>query len=299
MEMFSKKEMDKRIGHLRKSKSLYKLEEVEAYFVRLCGEHGINCSYDVMAEEMPYFKTLGYTEYAGNFYIRPLNFKLANEQMRDAAWDKMHKIEDYSDWLINKVVKNDSNKYTNRETDESLPPKDFLVVLPGSNKVRDNVCLNKLKHIKSSHGDNVYLKPHPITTHQIIGELKDFFGEKCVLPRNLNMYYYLQKAKGVYTTHISESCIYSIVLGKPTQPIDVWNNIQQGSFFCLNNHILDNQHNGKEYINKCFSSPKSGIINPEVDKNWKEKLEQYMNYIMPKRKFYQNWFLADAKRVKN
>lgn len=299
MEMFSKKEMDKRIGHLRKSKSLYKLEEVEAYFVRLCGEHGINCSYDVMAEEMPYFKTLGYTEYAGNFYIRPLNFKLANEQMRDAAWDKMHKIEDYSDWLINKVVKNDSNKYTNRETDESLPPKDFLVVLPGSNKVRDNVCLNKLKHIKSSHGDNVYLKPHPITTHQIIGELKDFFGEKCVLPRNLNMYYYLQKAKGVYTTHISESCIYSIVLGKPTQPIDVWNNIQQGSFFCLNNHILDNQHNGKEYINKCFSSPKSGIINPEVDKNWKEKLEQYMNYIMPKRQFYQNWFLADAKRVKN
>ena len=299
MEMFNKKEMDKRIGHLKKSKSLYKLEEVEAYFVRLCGEHGINCSYDVMAEEMPYFKTLGYTEYAGNFYIRPLNFKLANEQMRDAYWDKMHKVEDYSNWLINKVVKNDSNKYTDRESDESLPPKDFLVVLPGSNKVRDNVCLNKLKHIKSAHGDNVYLKPHPITTHQIIGELKDFFGEKCVLPRNLNMYYYLQKAKGVYTTHISESCIYSIVLGKPTQPIDVWNNIQRGSFFCLNNHILDNQHNGKEYINKCFSSAKSGIINPEVDKNWKEKLEQYMNYIMPKRQYYQNWFLADAKRVKN
>lgn len=299
MEMFNKKEMDKRIGHLKKSKSLYKLEEVEAYFVRLCGEHGINCSYDVMAEEMPYFKTLGYTEYAGNFYIRPLNFKLANEQMRDAAWDKMHKVEDYSNWLINKVVKNDSNKYTDRESDESLPPKDFLVVLPGSNKVRDNVCLNKMKQIKSAHGDNVYLKPHPITTHQIIGELKDFFGEKCVLPRNLNMYYYLQKAKGVYTTHISESCIYSIVLGKPTQPIDVWNNIQQGSFFCLNNHILDNQSNGKEYINKCFSSPKSGIINPEVDKNWKEKLEQYMEYIMPKRQFYQNWFLADAKRVRN
>ena len=299
MEMFNKKDMDKRIGHLKKSKSLYKLEEVEAYFVRLCGEHGINCSYDVMAEEMPYFETLGYTEYAGNFYIRPLNFKLANEQMRDAEWDKMHKVEDYSNWLINKVVKNDSNKYTDRESDESLPPKDFLVVLPGSNKVRDNVCLNKMKQIKSAHGDNVYLKPHPITTHQIIGELKDFFGEKCVLPRNLNMYYYLQKAKGVYTTHISESCIYSVVLGKPTQPIDVWNNIQRGSFFCLNNHILDNQSNGKEYINKCFSSPKSGIINPEVDKNWKEKVEQYMEYIMPKRQFYQNWFLAGAKRVSN
>lgn len=298
MEMFNKAEMDKRIGPLQKSKSLYDLEEVEAYFIRKCGEHSIKCSYDVMAEEMPYFNTLGYTEYAGNFYIRPLNFKLANAQMLDAYHDKMHTVEDYASWLVNKVVTNDSNKYTDREQNESLPPKDYLVVLPGSNKVRDNVCLNKLKYIKRAHGDNVYFKPHPITTHQIIGELKDFFGEDCVLPRNLNMYYYLQKAKGVYTTHISESCIYSLVLGKPTQPIDVWNNIQQGSFYCINNHLLDNQRNSKKFINKCFSSPKSGIINPHVDKNWKEKIDKYLDYIMIKRLDYQNWFLADAKRVK-
>ena len=74
MEMFNKKELDKRIGPLKKSKSLYDLEQVEGYLKRRCSEYGIESSYDVMAEEMPYFRTLAYTEYAGSFYLQPLNF---------------------------------------------------------------------------------------------------------------------------------------------------------------------------------------------------------------------------------
>tara|TARA_R100000908_G_scaffold10089_1_gene3571 strand:- start:465 stop:1349 length:885 start_codon:yes stop_codon:yes gene_type:complete len=293
MEMFNKTELDKRIGPLQKSKSLYDLEAVEGYVIRKCGEYGLEHSYDVMAEEMPYFKTIAYTEYAGCFYLQPLNLKLRNEQMIDAYFDKTE-IVDYSSWLINRIVDKKANKYEDRaETYDKYPPKDYLVVLPGSNKVRENVCLNRLKYIKRLHGDNVYFKPHPITTHQIIGELKDFFGEENILPRHIDMYHYLQKAKGVYTTHISESCIYGIVTGKKTEPIDVWNDIQRGSFYCINNHLLTHQKDAKEYINKTFSSYKSGIINPEVDKNWKEKVDKYMDYIVNKRETYKNWFLAD------
>ena len=51
MEMFNKKELDKRIGPLKKSKSLYDLEQVEGYLKRRCSEYGIESSYDVMAEE--------------------------------------------------------------------------------------------------------------------------------------------------------------------------------------------------------------------------------------------------------
>ncbi len=293
MEMFNKKELDSRIGPLKKSKSLYDLEAVEGYVIRKCGEYGLEHSYDVMAEEMPYFKTIAYTEYAGCFYLQPLNYKLRNEQMIDAEFDKAE-IVDYASWLINRIVDKKANKYEDRaDTYDKYPPKDYLVVLPGSNKVRENVCLNRLKHIKRLHGDNVYFKPHPITTHQIIGELKDFFGEENILPRHIDMYHYLQKAKGVYTTHISESCIYGIVTGKKTEPIDVWNNIQRGSFYCINNHLLMHQKDAKQYINKTFSSYKSGIINPEVDKNWKEKVDKYMDYIANKRETYKNWFLAD------
>ena len=302
MEMFNKKELDSRIGPLKKAKSLYDLEQVEGYFRRRCAEIGIDASYDVMAEEMPYFKTLAYTEYAGTFYIQPLNYKIRNEQMIDAWYDKEeigYPILDHASFFVDKVVKNDSNKYQERDdVTKKYAAKDNLVVLPGSNKVRENVCLNKLKWIKKQHGDNVYFKPHPITTHQIIGELKDFFGEDCILPRNADMYYYLQKANTVYTTHISESCLYAAVLGKYIQPIDVWNNIQRGSFYCINNHIFKEQAQAKRFVNYCFSSYKSGIINPAIDKNWKKKIDDYLQYIMLKREMHKNWFLASPAQKK-
>ena len=299
MEMFNKKELDGRIGHLKKAKSLYDLEQVEGYVIRKASEMGLETSYDVMAEEMPYFKTLAYTEYAGCFYLQPLNYKLRNEQMRDAWYDKDTEVVDYHSWFVNKVVGNDSNKYQDREdVTNQYPAKDHIVILPGSNKVRENVCLNKLKWIKEKHGDNVYFKPHPITTYQIIGELKAFFGEECILPKNADMYYYLQKAKNVYTTHISESCLYAVALGKTVQPVDVWNNIQRGSFYCINNYLMYHQMSGKNYINKTFSSFKSGIINPEVDKNWKEKVDNYMNYIFMKRECYKNWFIDSREKKK-
>jgi len=299
MEMFNKKELDSRIGPLKKDKKLYDLEQVEGYVIRKASEKGLESSYDVMAEEMPYFKTLAYTEYAGCFYLQPLNYKIRNEQMLDAFHDKSNKdIVDYSSWFINRIVNNSANKYSERDEKafEKYEPKDYLVVLPGSNKVRENVCLNRLKHIRSKHGNNVYFKPHPITTHQIIGELKDFFGEENILPRNINMYYYLQKAKGVYTTHISESAVYSVVMNKDTQPIDVWNNIQRGSFYCINNHLLYNQSDAKNFVNKTFSNYKSGIINPEIDKNWKEKVDKYIDYICAKREKYKGWFVNEAPK---
>ena len=293
MEMFNKKELDKRIGPLKKNDSLYQLEQVEGYVIRKCQERGIETSYDVMAEEMPYFKTIGYTEYAGNFYLQPLNFKMRNEQMSDAWHHNTKDVADYASWLVKNVVDKNSNKYKHRtEEIDKYPAKDYLVVLPGSNKLRENVCLNKLKHIVNKHGNNVLFKPHPITTHQIIGELKDFFGEENILPKNVDMYYYMQKAKGVYSTQISESALYAAVLGKTIEPVDVWNNIQRGSFYCVNSYIYFNQDNIKEYVNRTFSSYKSGIINPELDKNWKKKVDDYIEYICEKREKYKDWYLS-------
>ena len=297
MEMFNKKELDKRIGPLRKNDSLYQLEQVEGYVIRKCQEKGIETSYDVMAEEMPYFKTIGYTEYAGNYYLQPLNFKMRNEQMSDAWHHNTKDVADYASWLVKNVVDKNSNKYKHRtEEIDKYPAKDYLVVLPGSNKLRENVCLNKLKHIVNKHGNNVLFKPHPITTHQIIGELKDFFGEENILPKNVDMYYYMQKAKGVYSTQISESALYAAVLGKRIEPVDVWNNIQRGSFYCVNSYIYFNQDNIKEYVNRTFSSYKSGIINPKLDKDWKKKVDDYIEYICEKREKYKDWYIAVPKK---
>ena len=297
MEMFNQKVLSQRIGRLKKSKALDELEQVEGYCLRKCSERFLETSYDVMAEEMPYFKTMGYTEFATNFYFQPLNSKLRGEQLMDAWDDNVKNPDDWSSYLVNNIQSKLANKYEGRKEEiEKWPAKDYLVVLPGSNKVKTNVCLNRLKAISKKHGNNVYFKPHPITTHQIIGELKDFFGESNILPREVDMYYYLQKAKIVYTTHISESAIYAAVLGKRIEPIDTWNTLTAGSFESINKYLFTNQHHIKDYINKCFSSPKSGIVNPMVDKNWKEKVDKYMDYICEKRDVYKDWFIVQPKK---
>lgn len=296
MEMFNKKELAKRIGPLKKSKELDELEQVEGYVIRKSREADLEHSYDVIAEEMPYFKTLGYTEYATSFIIQPLNYKLRNEQMSDALNHNVQKPDDWASYLIDVVQNKSANKYQNRiESTDKYQAKDNLVILPGSNKVKTNVCLNRMKAISKEHGNNIYFKPHPITTHQIVGELKDFFGEENILPRDVDMYYYLQKAKKIYTTHISESALYASVLGKRIEPIDVWNGIQSGSFYCINNYLFVNQKDVKNYVNKTFSSYKSGIVNPAIDKNWKEKVDKYFDYITKKRDLYKNWFIDSRK----
>jgi len=42
----------------------------------------------------------------------------------------------------------------------------------------------------------------------------------------------------------------------------------------------------RNYINKVFSSPKSGVICPRIDKNWKQKVDKYFEYITTKRDKY-------------
>lgn len=299
MEMFNKKVLADRIGPLKKNTKLESLEQVERYVLRKCRELGLEHSYDVIAEEMPYFKTMGYTEYATCFMLQPLNLKMRQAQITDA---EAHDVEEISDWVSyfkDNIDNNQANKYQKRKNDfEKYEDKTALVILPGSNKLKENCCLNKLIAASKEYKGDIYFKPHPITTHAVIGEIKDLFGEESILPRDIDLYYFLQKAKKVYSTHISESALYSIVLGKDVEPMDVWNNINRGSFYSVNSRLYDNKEKGHEWINKVFSSYKSGIINPALDLDWKGKVDDYMNYIYEKREYYKGWFLDTPPKVK-
>lgn len=293
MEMFNKKVLGERIGSLKKNSNLRDLEDVEGYAIRKCKELDIEHSYDVLAEEMPYFKTMGYTEHAGNFYFQPLNLKMRLESITDAWYDQTdYPIIDFASHMAKRVQEKTANKYQNREQDfDHYREVENIVVLPGSNKLKGNTCLNKLRYLKKKHGDNLYFKPHPITTHAVVGELKDLLGADAVLPRDIDLYHFLNKAKKVYSTHWSESVINAIALGKPVEAVDVYNDIHQASFYALNTQAFAHQENGKEWINKVFSNPKSGVINPYIDKNWKDKVDDYFTYICEKRDYYKYWFI--------
>jgi len=299
MEMFNKKVLAERIGPLKKNDKLSDLEQVERYVIKKCKELGLEHSYDVIAEEMPYFRTMGYTEYATNFMMQPLNLKMRMGQVTDAYDDNVENVQDWASYFRANIEGKTANKYQERNEEfERYGNKSVLVVLPGSNKLKSNCCLNKLIAIAKEHKGDIYFKPHPITTHAVIGEIKDLFGEESILPRDIDVYHFLQKAEKVYTTHISETALYAIMLGKQVEPIDVWNNVHQGSFYTVNAPLFDNKDNGDEWVNRVFSSPKSGIINPAIDLDWRSKVDQYFEYIFNKRKYYKGWYLEAPRKKK-
>lgn len=292
MEMFNEVALKERLGPLKKQRNLWNLEGLERHLLMHIKKYGVETSYDVLAGEMPYFKTMGYTEYATNFYMQPLNLKIREDSIQDAYDHNVEDVKDFAGYLRKNIEEGQANKYKDREINTEIEPEMNLVILPGSNKLHEHVCKNKLDYIKKKHGKYVLFKPHPITTHAVIGELKDMYGEHQILDRNLDMYYYMQHADKVYSTHLSESALYALVLGKEIEPIDVLHMQHRGSFYPINQHLFDRPgQEGIDWVNRVFSSYKSGIINPAVDNDWREKIDQYLEYIMKKRKFYKNFYL--------
>ena len=254
MQIFHPKTLKERIGpKLRKNKTLRVLEKAEKYLLdKIENHYKWESAYDVMANEVPHFKTMGYTEYAGNILFQPLTLSLRDDQMIEAYYDDS-KIIDYASELRSRFTNEKVNKYEAREDwFNKFKPKSNIVVLPGSNKIKSHACMNKMQYIKKKHGEDVYFKPHPITTFQIIGELKDFFGEKCILPRNADMYAYMQEANKVYTTHMSESAVYALALGKEIEPFDVHNRVHESSYYSVNRLLFRKQKEGDSVIKKIF-----------------------------------------------
>ena len=304
IRMFNRKANAKRIGPLKKSKTLEHLRPVEKMMGELMKQYmksdGIEFCYDVSAKEIPYFRTLTYTEWAHSLIIHPLNTEIKLRQVMDARTGQTI-FDDWNSYFQQKVLNDKANKYQDRESDANRKKKGILVVLPGSNRLKDRTCLNKLNWIKKQYGDAVWFKPHPITTHQLIGEMKDMWGENSVLPRNANVYDYLVKADKVYTTYMSETALYSAALGKYLEPIDAYQSIEGGSFYHYNKFLFENCANNasqENWINYTFSNYRSGIFNPEVDRDWEHKLEQYFKYIIGERSKYKTWFIDNKEEYR-
>lgn len=295
LEMFDEKSMKERIGSMQKNSSLLVLGEVEEYFLKIVSKYDFTASYDVIANEIPYFRTLNYTEYAHNFIIHPLNQELRLKQMIDAYNDNCPVDIDYIEFFKDLITNKNPNKYLNMNNDKEYEKRSNLVVLVGSNKLKDRICLNKLKYVSDKCKNNVWFKPHPITTHSVIGEIMDLFGESKILPRGANMYSFLLEADTIYTSHMSESVMYSISLDKQVEPIDVYHKTEQASFYHINKWLFT-EKNPKEWVNRTFNSCKSGVINPVLDKDWKSKIDAYLKYINEIRESYKNKYIEIPKK---
>lgn len=289
-------EMRDRIGDYTKVKRLKFADEVEEYLLfKLENDYDTEADYDVIANELPYFKTFNYTEYANCITIHPLQLELRVQQMMDAYADDAEQTLDYIAFFKENVLAKQANKYNEIEPDKAVEPRKALVVLPGSNKLKDRIDINKLKWCKQKHGKDIWFKPHPLTSHTLIGEMKDRLGEEVVLERLDDLYPLLVQTDTVYTSVLSESAMYAVALGKEIEPTDIYNATPQGSFNHIN-RFLFRENDPQTWVNRTFNSPKSGIICPLLDPDWKQKLDNYLEYIHALRDKYKNKYLYDKKK---
>lgn len=293
MKMNNEREKNNRIGpDLNKSDSLNFTKDVESYLLAQMKNYPTSIDYDVIADELPYFKTFNYTEYAHCVIMHPLQLELRVLQMQEAYDDNVEQTIDYIQFFKDKITNSDPNKYKDRAPTDNYEPREAIVALPGSNKLKECICLNKMKYIRDIHGGNVWFKPHPMTQHKLVGELMDLMGEDRVLPRNANLYQLMKddKTKIVYSSMLSESAMYAIALDKQLEPTDVYNKMPRASFYHINKNLFFNK-DPKEWVNRTFNSPKSGVISPLTDDNWRKRIDDYLEYAHNLRNRYKNKFI--------
>ena len=291
-EMFDPERVKKHIGtEIKYRKRLENLAVCEKYFIEKCKEVEIDYAHDCTAEETSYFKTFNYTTYAGLFIMHPLSFDLQLFQMYDAKADCFKGLG-HLDWVHNNIKNNQAGKYTLGDGNE-MPTTitnhiDAVLVMPGSNKFT-NTSKIKIERLVKLHGSNLIIKPHPITKNEVLGELFNIKGNAQMAGRTEDLYSLINSANIVYTTHISETALTSLLMEKKILPIDKYSKRLKGSFSHIN-HFLFSEKNPLEAIESIFASPKSGVVHPEIDTDWKQKIDAYIEYSIGQRSIQKGYY---------
>ena len=288
--LFDGEHQEKHIGQLKFSDNIKKLSDLENFFIDECTRRRVFWSFDVSSVEPLYFDTINYTTYAGCFIMHPLHPEMAQRQMYDATRNNDASV-DFLSYFKNKIENKSANKY-DKENQKIEGDYDAVVVLPGNNKIMTNVCMKKLQWIMDQHGDRVLFKPHPLTGQDLVDKIKEKINrrETTFAPIDSDLYEVLPNVDTVYTSHISESAMYATAIGKTISPIDQFEKRQPSAFGHIN-YFLFNELDPVSMINPMLSSHKSGIVCPEIEDNWQEKIVMYLDYILEIREKIKDHFI--------
>jgi len=267
------------------SEKYHELVEAEEYLKEQLEKRDIESAFDVTAVEPLYFKTLNYTTYAGFLIIHPLNFEQALRQMQDAYADNLEgKHIEYIKQNLEQSGR--GNKYRFPQYKHCMA-KDALVVLPGGNKLKKHMCIGKIERILKKHGKkNVLFKKHPISIDDAYKELDEYLGGVKWANAFSDLQTLMTRSKYVYSSMISETALIANILGKKVDHFDLFQNRNTTSFGHINYYLFSHP-DPVGWASQAFASPKSGVIHPNVDKNWKGKIDSYLDYILQLREFYK------------
>lgn len=272
-----------------------KLKEVEAYFLDKVKQYDVAVSYDVTAGEALRFKTLNYTSFAGMLIAHPLRHDVSLQQMFEAYEDGEENTK-YTDFLVESVWQGAASKYDIKiEPNESFIDADYLgegqvlVVLPGGNKLAKHTCIGGIRRLFDLYGEeDVFFKKHPISEQAVYDTFFSFlqkeFNIKTInlIETEAPLYAILTKFDAVATGFLSESLAYAVALDKKVHNIDLFQSNSVAPFYHISYPIFSLE-DPKRFINKAFNSYKSGVFSPDLDEDWKSKIDLYLEYIINKR----------------
>jgi hypothetical protein len=277
---------------------LLELHEVEKYFLEKCKEKNIKVAFDCAAFERLNWITLNYTSYNGMMQITPLCNELGVYQLYDALIDNLDAVG-HIDFIRNNLKNKVGSKYIPNSNFKNKKFKIYnkknqfkaVCILPGTNKF-ELLCKRKIKTIAAAWQDNLLFKIHPVTNLKILEKtgLKDIIKSCQIASVDTDMYDLIERATHVYSTYASESTLNSLILGKTVEPIDNYDKRMNNGFAPIN-HFCYTFSNPVDTLDKIFASPKSGMIHPDIDKDWKNKINTYLEYILEKRESQNGFYL--------
>ena len=247
------------------SEKTKELTVVEDYFLKAVKKYPqFEVCYDCTAEEPTNWKTLNYTTYAGCF-------------MKKGIASKYIKRTDKTEQDIKEHI-------------------DCLVVLAGHNKLAKHTCVGSLMRLHHHFPEHLYYKKHPISDQEVYKGLFDHIKSQGIkdiksFEAEYELYDLMAWARSVATGFASESAIYAVADNTKLYCTDLYQNKETAPFYHIN-WFLFYDEDPKLFVNKAFDSYKSGIINLEVDQNWKLKIDEYLKYIAKQQERLGNMYVG-------
>ena len=279
MKMFDQQELDIRLqGRNSFSKDLEVLKPVEEFLFEALKEYPFVGSYDCNAGEPLQFWTLNYTSYSGFFMMHPLQFEFKDFQIQDALIANSDDGFDYLGYLSDRILANKANKYEGmvRPTKGTFKS---LAVLSGTNMFDKAICINKLRWIVEEQGKLSAIKPHPLMNEDHIEDLrKALLPNANILDLGVDMYSIMPEVEEVFAPHSSESVLSAVCLGKKISPISPFKGRHLLSFSHINEPLFMSSE-PKNLVNRIFSDYRSGLVHPEINKDWQDRVVRYLEYI--------------------
>lgn len=234
-----------RIGPNKRNQNYPDLKSIEIELENIC-PLAVTC--DSNPINPPYFKEFNYHDFLGGINLTTMSAEIT-ARMTILAANTPASVT----FPIGKVM----DKY---ELNKNIKTYRKIIFLPGSNAVR-YIDQPKLQYLLNED-DEWVIKPHPVTTDNIIRDIGSMFGYHRVIDPKQSGITLLNKASIIACTSSSEIYIVARLLGKPVINITRYDNSWITAYYRIVN-LLDNSDNDIKIITNILMSDLSGHLRPE------------------------------------